>query len=82
MTSMTPHRLYNWGSAILLLCTVFAMFWPISKDTHAASQQAAIKEQAEAFRFARAAQKICGKRAAWVLESKTKAITCLKEVEK
>ncbi len=79
MTRMTPHRLYNWGSAILLVLTLFALFWPISKDTHAASQQAAIKEQAEAFRFARAAQKICGKRSAYTLEGRT--ITCLKELK-
>ncbi len=80
MTRMTPNRLYNCGSAILLLCTVIALFWPISKDTHAASQQAAIKEQAEAFRFAREAQKICGKRSAWTLENKT-TIVCFQELK-
>lgn len=80
MTRMTPHRLYNWGSAILLICTLFALFWPISKDTHAASQQAAIAAQGEAFRFAKAAQKICGKRAAWTLENKT-TIVCHKELK-
>lgn len=79
MTRMTPRRLYNWGSAILLLCTVLAMFWPVSNQ-HAASQAAAIKEQGEAFRIARAAQKICGATAAWTLENKT--IVCFKEIEK
>lgn len=78
MTRMTPHRLYNWGSAILLLCTLLALFWPVG-NPHAASQAAAIKEQGDAFRFAVAAREICGEDAAWTLNGQT--ITCLKELK-
>lgn len=65
MKRMTPHRIYNWCSAILLVASGVLLLWPASDAVHSSSQAAAIAEQGEAFRFAKAAREMCGEDAAW-----------------
>lgn len=52
----------------LVICIGLAYVWPDADGYHSASQKAAIAEQGEAFRMAKAAKEICGDNAAYSLD--------------
>lgn len=65
------------GAAIFAFFA-FALLGGMDADTYrTASQQAAIKEQREAMRFAKAAHEICGPGAAFTLTSNPGEIQCV-----
>lgn len=78
MKHATTHRLLNIAVAIVLVLAL-AYFWPDADVAHSASQKAAIAEQGEAFRLAKAAKEICKEKAAWTLID-SRVIQCFAEV--
>lgn len=66
-------------SAAIAACILLSWFGPTVLDNsgESASAAAAIAEQKEAFRIARAATEICGENAAWTLTDKPGEILCV-----